>query len=105
MRNRQVIDAAFRRAGVQPSVVLESDSLFSLYAHVAEAGLFSIMPHSLLEFFDVDDEVQVRSLVPELTRAIGLIAHNQPALAPIPAAIWAIARGLDLQSRFDKTIV
>jgi DNA-binding transcriptional LysR family regulator len=101
MRNRQVIEAAFRRAGVQPTVILEADSLFSLYAHVSEAGLFSIVPHSLLNFFDLNERVQARPLLPQWTRAIGLIARNQPALAPIAGAVWEIARGLNLQSRFD----
>ena len=101
MRNRQIIDSAFRRAGVQPSVILETDSLFSLYAHVSEAGLFSIVPHSLLNFFDLQNRVQARPILPRLTRAIGLIAHNQPTLAPVTAAVWEIARGLDLQPRFD----
>jgi DNA-binding transcriptional LysR family regulator len=101
MRNRQIIDSAFRRAGVQPSVILETDSLFSLYAHVSEAGLFSIVPHSLLNFFDLQNRVQARPILPRLTRAIGLIAHNQPALSPVTAAVWEIARGLDLQLRFD----
>jgi hypothetical protein len=104
MRNRQVIDAAFRRSGVQPTVVLETDSLFSLYAHVSEAGLFSVVPHSLLNFFDLDHRVQVRPLLPQLTRAIGLVARNQPALAPITGAVWEIARGLQLQSRFDLAL-
>ena len=101
MRNRQIIDSAFRRAGVQPSVILETDSLFSLYAHVSETGLFSIVPHSLLNFFDLQNRVQARPILPRLTRAIGLIARNQPTLAPVTAAVWGIARGLDLQPRFD----
>lgn len=105
MRNRQVIDAAFRRAGAQPSVVLEADSLFSLYAHVSETGLFSVVPHSLLNFFDLTHRVQARPLLPTLTRSIGLIAHNQPSLAPITAAFWEVARGLDLQARFDAALV
>jgi DNA-binding transcriptional LysR family regulator len=104
MRNRQVIEAAFRRAGVQPKVILETDSLFSLYAHVSESGLFSVVPHSLLDFFDLKNRVQVRAVVPQLTRAIGLIARNQPSLAPVTGAVWEIARGLDLQSRFDRAI-
>ena len=104
MRNRQVIEAAFRRAGLQPTVVLETDSLFSLYAHVSEAGLFSIVPHSLLNFFNLQNRVQARPIVPQLTRAIGLIARNQPTLAPITGALWDIARGLDLQSRFDLAL-
>lgn len=104
MRNRQVIEAAFRRAGVQPKVILETDSLFSLYAHVSESGLFSVVPHSLLNFFDLENRVQARPLLPQLNRAIGLIARNQPSLAPITGAVWEIARGLDLQSRFDLTL-
>jgi DNA-binding transcriptional LysR family regulator len=104
MRNRQVIEAAFRRAGVQPMVVLETESLFSLYAHVSEAGLFSIVPHSLLNFFDLENRVQARPVVPQLTRAIGLIARNQPSLAPITGAVWEIARGLNLQPRFDLAL-
>jgi DNA-binding transcriptional LysR family regulator len=104
MRNRQVIEAAFRRAGVQPMVVLETDSLFSLYAHVSEAGLFSIVPHSLLNFFDLKNRVQARPVVPQLTRAIGLIARNQPSLAPITGTVWEIARGLNLQPRFDLAL-
>lgn len=104
MRNRQVIDAAFRRAGVQPTVVLETDSLFSLYAHVSEAGLFSVMPHSMLKFFNLEHRVQVRPLLPQMTRAIGLVARNQPALAPITGAVWEIARSLNLQSLFDLAL-
>ena len=63
MRNRQVIDAAFRRAGAKADVILETDSIFSLYAHVSEAGLYSIVPHSLLNFFDMA-KVQARPLTP-----------------------------------------
>jgi DNA-binding transcriptional LysR family regulator len=103
MRNRQVIDAAFRRAGAKADVILETDSIFALYAHVSEAGLFSIVPHSLLNFFDMA-RVRATPVVPYLTRAIGLIARNQPALAPITAAVWEIARGLELQKRFDLAL-
>jgi DNA-binding transcriptional LysR family regulator len=103
MRNRQVIDAAFRRAGAKADVILETDSIFSVYAHVSQAGLFSIVPHSLLNFFDMS-KVQARPLNPSLTRAIGLIARNQPALAPITAAVWEVARGLELQRRFDQAL-
>jgi DNA-binding transcriptional LysR family regulator len=100
MRNRQVLDAAFRRAGVKPDVVLETDSLFTLYAHVIEAGLYSVMPHGLLEFFAAE-KMQMRPLVPVLTRAIGLIARNRPSVAPITSAVLDVARQLALRSRFD----
>jgi DNA-binding transcriptional LysR family regulator len=103
MRNRQIIDAAFRRAGAKAEVLLETDSLFSLYTHVTEAGLYSIMPHSLLKFFDAES-VQARPLLPRVTRAIGMIARNRPSLAPITGAVLEIARSLGLQTRFDSRL-
>jgi DNA-binding transcriptional LysR family regulator len=104
MRNRQVLDAAFRRASAKPDVVLETDSLFSLYAHVSDAGLYSVVPHSLLNYLDLQGRVQARPLLPEVTRGIGLIARNQPALAPITGAVWEIARQLKLQTLFDRSL-
>jgi DNA-binding transcriptional LysR family regulator len=104
MRNRQIIDAAFRRVGAKPDVILQTDSVFSLYAHVSEAGLFSIVPHSLLKFFDMTNRVQARPLLPLLTRSIGLIARNRPALAPVTGAVWGVARSLNLQDRFDESL-
>lgn len=101
MRNRQVIEAAFRRAGAKADVILETDSLFSLYAHVSEAGLYSVMPHSLVSFLD-RKRVQVRPLTPQLNRQIGLIARNRPALAPLTGAVLEVARSLSLQKRFDE---
>jgi len=71
---------------------------------VSEAGLFSIVPHSLLNFFDLESRVRARPLLPQLTRAIGLIARNQPTLAPITGAVWEIARSLNLQPRFDLAL-
>jgi DNA-binding transcriptional LysR family regulator len=103
MRNRQILDAAFRRAGVKADVLLETDSLFTLYAHVSEAGLYSIMPHSLLKFFD-SQNVQMRPLRPSLTRSIGLITRNRPSLAPVTRAVLDVARDLKLQERFDSTL-
>lgn len=101
MQNRRFINGAFRRAGVQPNVVLETDSLFALYAQVAQGGLHSVMPHSLLAFFGLGEQVSATALVPELTRNIGLIARDQPAMAPIAGSIWPIAETLKLQRRFD----
>ena len=69
----------------------------------ARRVFFTIVPHSLLDFFDLT-KVQARPLLPRVTRAIGLIARNQPSLAPVTAAVWEIARGLELQRRFDLAL-
>jgi len=104
MQNRRLIDAAFREAGVSPKVVLETDSVFALYAQVRCAGLYSVVPHSLLNLFEMRQEVTVIPLVPELSSSIGLISRRQDQTQPIQEAAWAIAPRLDLQARFDALI-
>lgn len=104
MQNRRLIDAAFREAGVTPRVVLETDSVLALYAHVRCAGLYSVVPHSLLSLFEMREEVTVIPLVPELSRPIGLISRYQEQTPPVQEAAWNIAAQLDLQTRFDSLI-
>ncbi|KQR78758.1 transcriptional regulator [Burkholderia sp. Leaf177] len=101
MQNRQVINAAFRRGNVQPRVVLETDSLLSLYAHIQHAGLYSVFPHSLLSVLPSSNAVRASLLLPELTRGIGLIARSRNALPPLVAAMWRSVEQLDLQRDFD----
>ena len=104
MQNRRIIDAAFREAGIIPKVVLETDSVFALYAHVRSAGLYSVVPHSLLSLFEMRREVTALTLTPELSREIGLISRRQDMPPPLQEAAWTIAQSLDLQHRFDSLI-
>ncbi|WP_321945794.1 LysR family transcriptional regulator [Paraburkholderia sp. J10-1] len=101
MQNRQVINAAFRRAGVQPKVVVEADSLLTLMSNVLHAGLHTVLPHSVLCVNDSTGRDTVTPLEPELTREIGLIARDLPSRPPLVAALWRAAKHLDLQTRFD----
>lgn len=101
MQNRQVINAAFRRAGVQPKVVLEADSLLTLMSNVRHAELHTVLPHSVLSVMDSTRRDAVTPLEPELTREIGLIARDLPSRPPLVAALWKAAKHLDLQRRFD----
>jgi DNA-binding transcriptional LysR family regulator len=104
MQNRQVINAAFRRENVAASVVLETDSLLALHAHVRHAGIYSVMPHSLLSVLPAQDGVRASVLLPELTRGICLIARSGSTLPPLIAALWRSIEQLDLQARFDALV-
>jgi len=104
MQNRRLIDSAFREAGITPNVVLETDSIFALYAHVRCAGLYSIVPHSLLNLFEMRQEVTALPLYPVLSRDIGLIAPRQELPSPLQEAVWNIALQLNMQHRFDALI-
>ncbi len=104
MQNRHLIDAAFREAGVTPRVMLETDSVFALYAHVRCAGLYSVVPHSLLSLFEMRQEVTAIPLQPELSRSIGFISRFHDPMPPVQESAWNIAARLDLQARLDALI-
>lgn len=104
MQNRQVINAAFRRAGVQPNVIAESDSLLTLFSAVQDVRLHSILPHSLLGGTHGHGLYTAALLKPELTREIGLITRNAAVMPPLVAAMWESAQRLDLQNRFDALL-
>lgn len=104
MQNRRLIDAAFREANVTPKVVLETDSIFALYAHVRSAGLYSIVPHSMLIQFESPQEVTALPLMPELSREADLIMRRQEPPFPIQDAAWNIAQELNMQHHFDSLI-
>ncbi len=104
MQNRRLIDAAFREAKVTPKVMLETDSMFALFAHVRSAGLYSVVPHSMLNQFDSHQNVVAIPLVPELSREVGLVIRRQDLFSPLQEAAWNIAQRLDLQHRFDSLI-
>lgn len=104
MQNRQVVNSAFRRASVQPYVVVETDSMTALLAQVRHAGLYSVVPHSLLGLPAPPLGTRMLPLLPEFTRSIGLITLAQDPPAPLPAAILAAAAPLDLQHYFDTPL-
>lgn len=101
MQNRRIIDAAFRRAGVSPCVVVETDSVFALYSNVRCAEIYSIMPHSLLALFELREELTAIPLTPELNRVIGLIALNAEPAAPLVSAVWAVSQQINFESQFN----
>ncbi len=100
MQNRRIIDAAFRRADVEPRVVVETDSVFALYSNVRHAGMHSILPHSLLALFEMREELTAIPLTPELNRSIGLVTPDNDPASPLVSAVWSISKQLDLGTRF-----
>jgi DNA-binding transcriptional LysR family regulator len=104
MQNRQVINAAFRRAGIQPEVILEADSLLTLISNVQHARLHTVLPHSVLSIMHSSHQVAVTPLKPEVTREIGLITRNRPSRPRHISAMWQAVKHLDLQDNFDSLL-
>ncbi len=104
MQNRRIIDGAFRRAGVTPNLRVETDSILSLYTHLCHADLYSVVPHSLLTFTAMQDQLTAIPLTPYLSRDIGLITPDREPIAPMIQAVWNLLQKLDLQQQLDALI-
>lgn len=98
---RRGIDAAFDSAGVVIEPVVETDSMTALCAHVHRAGLFSILPHSVLCLEHAQAGLCALPMAPPLERNIGLVLPRQPSGTLLEAAMQTF-RALDLQAWVDS---
>jgi DNA-binding transcriptional LysR family regulator len=104
MQCRRGIDAAFAAAGLDVIPRVETDSMMALYAHVRCAGLYSVVPHSVLCLIEMRQEISAIPLVPELRREIGLILLDRQPRGPLLRAAMESFRSLDLQRRVDALL-
>lgn len=102
MMNRQIVDKAFRDAGAQPNIVVETDTIFALYSQLRSGEIFSIVPHSFFYLSEWRDEFLAIPIAPQITHTIGLISLNQEPCTPIVSAMRAVINQLDFQNRLDE---
>ena len=104
MQSRRGIDAAFDAAGLHVVPRVETDSMMALYAHVRCAGLYGVLPHSVLCLSEMRQELTAIPIVPELHREIGLIVLRREPRPALVASALAVFRQLDLQPRMDALL-
>jgi DNA-binding transcriptional LysR family regulator len=93
MQNRRILDRLLRETGVEPQVMLESDSMILLYSHVRTGRWASVMPARLAATLGLTDVLRSIPIVkPEATHAIGLVAPLRAPMTPLTAALVAEAR-------------
>lgn len=101
MQCRRGMDAAFAAAGVEAAPQVETDSMTALWAHVRRAGLYSILPHSVLCLTEPAQQLFSVPMAPQLQRDIGLVFSGQLPRAPLLDAAMRQFRELDLQGWVD----
>ncbi|RSZ33191.1 MULTISPECIES: LysR family transcriptional regulator [unclassified Variovorax] len=101
MQCRRGMDAAFAAAGVEAVPQVETDSMTALWAHVRRAGLYSILPHSVLCLTEPAQQLCSVPMAPQLQRDIGLVLSGQLPRAPLLDAAMRQFRELDLQGWVD----
>jgi len=101
MRFRQSIDKAFASSGAVAAPQVETDSVASLYAHVATGAWASVVPHTWLRAMPVTGAARaIRLVEPETTAQISMAIHAGPG-SVAARAFLNVAAGPHLDEVFD----
>ena len=102
MRFRQFIDKAFASSGALPAPQVETDSVASLYAHVATGAWASVVPHTWLRAMPVNGAARVIRLVgPDTTAQISMAIHAATPGSVAARAFLNVAVGTPLNDIFE----
>jgi DNA-binding transcriptional LysR family regulator len=102
MRFRQFIDKAFASSGAMPAPQVETDSVASLYAHVATGAWASVVPHTWLRAMPVTGAARAIRLVEPDTRAqISMAIHAATPGSVAARAFLNVAVGTPLNDIFE----
>ena len=105
MRDRQVIDAAFGDHDIVVSPQVETDSVASLFAQVANGNWATIVPHTWLWMTPTRGEIRAVEMVdPPLRVPIVLATNASGPGSPVARALVAAARELALDQFFDAQL-
>jgi DNA-binding transcriptional LysR family regulator len=101
MKFRQFIDKAFASSGVMVAPQIETDSVASLYAHVATGAWASVVPDTWLRVMPVSEGTRaVRLIEPETTAQISVAIHAGTPGSVAARAFLNVAAGLSLDTFF-----
>jgi len=102
MRFRQFIDKAFASSGAVAAPQVETDSVASLYAHVATGAWASVVPHTWLRAMPVTGAARAIRLVEPDTRAqISMAIHAATPGSVAARAFLNVAVGTPLNDLFE----
>ncbi|HEX4558533.1 MAG TPA: LysR family transcriptional regulator [Mycobacterium sp.] len=102
MRFRQFIDKAFAGSGAAAVPQVETDSVASLYAHVATGAWASVVPHTWLRALPVTGAARAIRLVEPDTRAqISMAIHAGTPGSVAARAFLNVAVGTRLNDIFE----
>ncbi len=92
-QNRRIVEGLLREAGEEPRVVIESDSMTVLFAHVRTGNWVSVVPEKLVQASRLAEEFQALPIMePEITHTIGLVMPVRDPATPLANALANEAR-------------
>lgn len=98
MRGRALVDEACAKAGISPSVRVETDSIDALCALAGTGRWAAIAPESWAQAWEISGDIVVASLAePEVATPMGLVFAPSTPTPPLIKALVEAARGLRIR--------
>jgi DNA-binding transcriptional LysR family regulator len=92
-QNRQIVETLLHGAGGKPSIVVESDSMTVLLAHVRTGNWLSVVPEKLVQASRMAVEFCTIPIVdPDVTHTIGVVMPVRDPASPLATALAGEAR-------------
>ncbi|HEV7979613.1 LysR family transcriptional regulator [Amycolatopsis sp.] len=105
MMNRKFLDEVFASLDCSPQIVMETNSISTLYAHVRDGSTSTIMPHTWLQTFRVPGDMRVVPLVePIVTHGVGLLLPDQQPESMLSRALIRVVRQVNMTRALDDTL-
>lgn len=102
MRSRQLVDVGFQKAGVTPTIMLETDALELLHAELLAGRLASILPVAALPDRIGAAGLHTRRVVPCASPDVGVVRLNQPNNTALLGRVWEITNALKLDDVYTS---
>ncbi len=103
MQNRRILDGIFRGVGKEPRIIIETNSVATLWAHLRQGRWSAVMPQTFFALFGSFEGLSAIPLVaPEASHIIGLVTANREPVLPVTQAGLAIAR--EVGCRLNKSL-
>jgi DNA-binding transcriptional LysR family regulator len=106
MQNRRILDTALARAGVGHDVVVEADTVESLYAHLSTGRWSSVIAHPWARSYGVPAGMRLVTITPEpQTPQVGLVTGNQTPWSLAAAALHDAVLEADIGGRLAYSTI
>ncbi len=100
MQNRRILDAALAEAGVSADVVIEADTVESLYAHLTTRRWSSVVAHPWAHSYGVPTGMRLIPITPAPhSPRVGLITGAQTPWSLAAAALYDAVLAADIGAR------
>lgn len=103
MQNRRILDARVAAAGGQLSPEVETDTIDSLYAHLANGSWSSIVAHTWLHAFGVPNRMRAVPMAEPYPRPpVGVIISPDHPASIVAGALLDTVRSIDVAAILDE---